>query len=122
MKDATVDKVLSLIQGHSDQDDLEVLANACWHRAKSLREQEGNKVRRQVSEGDVVEIIGKIKPKYLKGAVGKVAKTSSTHCHIKVPTFGYRRFGGQVVGIPWTCIHKVTDKGELTDLEEELET
>jgi hypothetical protein len=107
MKGQTVDKVIELIGDHKDEHDLELISKACWARSRQLRDRQGAKVRRQVKEGDVVEVIGKIKPKYLRGAEGPVMKTDATHCHIKIPEFGYRRYGGAVVGIPWTCIQKV---------------
>lgn len=107
MKPQVVRKVHELILHHDDPADLRILAEACFNRARALERVDAAALAKTVKKGTMVEIVGNIKPKYLKGAQAKCVRKEKDRCFMVIPQFGYRRYSGVEVGIPWTCIEKV---------------
>lgn len=58
--------------------------------------------------GDIVKVIGHLKPNYLFGHMFTVTKVNTKTCEVKIPDGPeYRRFAGQKIRIPKTALEVV---------------
>lgn len=114
-----------ILDGHYDED-MDIISDALRSRREHVRAVQMAKTAATLRAGDTVQVVGRIKPRYLIGLRGTVERVDAKRAYIMwldSDRFMAKRYGGRTldnmgpqrtaIGVPLSCVEKIEPTGRV---------